>query len=99
MIRHCHGSLDVNLRHAPDTALSPDPPKDYDALGRALAEAQDVRRLWGLTLGYLRARRGIVGGVYMLNRREDELQRLTTAGLIATTSLFWSTAPKHSPPS
>ncbi|MBK9366475.1 MAG: PAS domain S-box protein [Deltaproteobacteria bacterium] len=69
----------MNLRHAPDTALSPDPPKDYDALGRALAEAQDVRRLWGLTLGYLRARRGIVGGVYMLNRREDELQRLTTS--------------------
>lgn len=69
----------MNLRNAPDTAVPPDPPKDLDALGRALAEALDVRTLWGLTLGYLRSARGIVGGVYTLNRREDELQRLTTS--------------------
>jgi PAS domain S-box-containing protein len=69
----------VNLRNAPDTVASSDPPKDPDALGRALADAPDVRSLWGLTLAYLRASRGIIGGVYILNRREDELQRLTTS--------------------
>lgn len=68
----------MNLRNALDLVISSDPPKDHDALGRALAEAQDVRGLWQLTLSYLRASHGIVGAVFMLNRREDELLRLVT---------------------
>lgn len=68
----------MNLRNSLDLVISSDPPKDHDALGRALAEAQDVRRLWELTLSYLRASRGIIGAVFMLNRREDELLRLVT---------------------
>ncbi|MCK6521043.1 PAS domain S-box protein [Myxococcota bacterium] len=68
----------MNQRNALDTLNDIPPPKDHDALVRALADVADTKGLWALSLAYLRVHHGFVGAVFMLNRREDELQRLVT---------------------